>query len=331
MNQRLAWLSRTVEEPLEPDIPICDPHHHLWEFPESRYQIDEFLADIRGHRIEQTVYVECQQNYRKHGSAALAPVGETEFVHERTKTLQKTDTTRVAAGIVGFADLTLGSAVEEVLESHLSVSPRFRGIRYASAWDASEKIRPSHTNPPSGLLGQRIFRDGFERLCALGLSFDAWVYHPQIPELTELARSFPQAVIVLDHVGGPLGVGPYAERRSEILSTWRRDMAELATCENVFVKIGGLCMTMCGFGWHKYPKPPGSIELAQAMLPYYETCVELFGPKRCMFESNFPMDQASCSYGVLWNAFKRLSQNCSHAERAALFHDTAARVYRLKP
>lgn len=330
MTDRLAWLASRAEEALEPDLPICDPHHHLWEFPDNRYLVEEFLADAAGHRIARTVYVECQEKYRTSGPAELRPLGETEFVRDSTEALQCGAATRVAAGIVGFADLTLGAAVQEVLEGHLAVTSRFRGIRYASAWDASDKIRPSHTHPPQYLLRSEQFRAGLGRLSALGLNFDAWAYHPQLPDLTELARALPDLTIVLDHVGGPLGVGPYAGRRDEVYAVWRRDLAELATCANVFVKIGGLAMTMFGFGWHKRPAPPGSEELAEAFRPYYESCLEFFGAQRCMFESNFPMDQASCSYGVLWNAFKRLAGGCSSAERAALFHDTASRVYRLE-
>jgi L-fuconolactonase len=327
---RLAWLASTSEEALDPDLPICDPHHHLWEFPDNRYLVDEFLADAAGHRITRTVYVECQQKYRASGPDELRPLGETEFVRDCTEALRSGAATRVAAGIVGFADLTLGAAVQDVLEGHLAVTSRFRGIRYASAWDSSDKIRPTHTHPSQHLMRCEQFRAGLARLSALGLSFDAWVFHPQLSELTELARALPDLTIVLDHVGGPLGVGPYAGRRAEVFSLWRRGLAELATCGNVFVKIGGLAMTMYGFGWHKRPAPPGSEELAEAFQPYYETCLECFGAQRCMFESNFPMDQASCSYGVLWNAYKRLARSCSPTERAALFHDTASRVYQLE-
>ncbi len=331
MQDRLEWLSLTVEEAIDPDLPICDPHHHLWEHPGSRYLLDEFLADVAGgHRIERTVYVECQQHYRRTGPVELRPVGETEFVHELTSALQRdAAAVKVAAGIVGFADLSLGAAVREVLEAHMSASERFRGIRHASAWDPSDRIRNAHTDPPEGLLRRAEFRQGFARLRELGLTFDAWLYHHQIPDVVDLARAFPDVTIVLDHVGGPLGIGPYADRRAEVFQLWRRNMLELAACENVVVKVGGLCMTMCGFGWHKREKPPGSDELAAAMRPYFETCLEYFGARRCMFESNFPVDQASCSYTVLWNAFKRLARTCSPDERAELFHDVAVRTYRL--
>jgi predicted TIM-barrel fold metal-dependent hydrolase len=332
MMERLAWLARTVEEAIEPNVEICDPHHHLWEFPSNRYLVEEFLADAGGgHRVTRTVHVECHQKYRTEGPTALRPVGETEFVDHCTSALQgATAKPQIAAGIVGFADLCLGHAVREVLEAHLAASKRFRGVRHASAWDASDQIRKAHTDPPAGLLGRAEFRAGVGCLSDLGLTFDAWLYHTQIPEAVGLARAFPELTVVLDHAGGPLGIGPYAGRRDEIFTVWRRAMAVLAGCPNVVVKIGGLAMTMSGFGWHKRDAPPGSIELADSMRPYFTACLELFGAGRCMFESNFPVEQASCSYTVLWNAFKRLARDCSPTERAALFSSTATRVYRLE-
>jgi L-fuconolactonase len=327
------WLSRTTEAALEPELPICDPHHHLWEFPDSRYLTADFLADADGgHRLTQTVFVECLQHYRSAGPEPLRPVGETEFVARLAAESDRAGhATRVAAAIVAFADLTLGDAVEDVLLAHLAASPRVRGVRYATAWDSSDRIRRSHTNPPKELLATREFRAGFARLQRLGLTFDAWLYHPQIPELADLARAFPDAAIVLDHMGGPLGIGPYAGDRAAVFAAWRQHMAELARCPNVVVKLGGRTMTMSGFGWHKRAAPPGSSELADAMGPYFRACIEHFGAARCMFESNFPVDRASCSYTVLWNAFKRLTGGYSQAERAALFQHTAARVYGLGP
>ena len=329
MTDQIPWLARTIEEAIEPTLLICDPHHHLWDYADSRYLVDELMDDIDGgHRVTSTVFVECLQMYRSEGPEELKPVGETEFV-DRISSESRADDISVAAGIVGFADLTLGAAVQPVIEAHLQVSERFRGIRYASAWDASEQIRNAHTKPPKDLLQNRAFRAGFASLNKLGLSFDAWVYHPQIPQVADLARAYPDVTVVLDHVGGPLGIGPYAGKREEVFEIWRKNISELADCENVVVKLGGLTMTMSGFSWHKRDAPPDSNELAEAMGPYYQTCIDCFGVDRCMFESNFPVDRASCSYSIQWNAFKRLTQNYSPAERSALFHDTAARIYRL--
>lgn len=327
------WLSQVVEDALEPELPIIDPHHHLWDYPESRYVVTDFLDDTaEGHNIVQSVFVECKSQYRTDGPEATRPVGETEYVRRLADESDTAfpDRTKVASGIVGYADLTLGAAVDEVLSAHIEAGHgRFRGIRHACAWDASEDVRNSHTNPPEGLLLQESFREGFALLNKHGLSFDAWHYHTQIPQLADLARAFPDTTIILDHLGGPLGIGPYAGKRDEIFQQWRDAIAELAHCPNVSVKLGGLAMKICGFGWHNSDKPPTSDELAEANARYYHYCIEQFGAPRCMFESNFPVDKLSVSYGVLWNAFKKIAQGYSDNERAALFHDTAARVYRL--
>ena len=319
------------EEIIEPDRLICDPHHHLWDYPDSRYLVAEFLGDVAGgHKVCSTVYVECRHRWRTNGPEAMRPVGETEYVDQLTdKGRRETGSARVAAGIIGFADLALGAAVEPVLSAHLAASGRFRGIRHMSAWDASERIHNAQTNPPRDLLQSSNFQEGFAVLSGLGLTFDAWVYHPQIPDVTKLARAFSDTTIVLNHVGGPLGIGPYANLREEVFGIWRSHITELARCPNVYIKLGGLTMSVSGFGWHKQDTPPSSAELAKAMGPYYQVCIELFGPTRCMFESNFPVDRVSCSYTVLWNAFKRIAKKYSAAERAALFHDTAVCVYKL--
>jgi predicted TIM-barrel fold metal-dependent hydrolase len=325
-------MSVVTEPALEPTLPICDPHHHLWDRAGSRYVLDELLADLgQGHRVVSTVFVECMSEYRITGPKALRPVGETEFVERIAAEAARRggSTPAVAAGIVGYADLTLGAAVDQVLEAHLAASPRFRGIRHAAGWHASRDIRNSHTDPPPGLLLDAKFREGFSRLSRHGLSFDAWHYHPQLDELADLAAAFPDTTIVLDHFGGPLGIGPYEGRQDEVYRDWRRSIATVAAHPNVVVKLGGLAMPINGFGWHKRPSPPSSEELAASQRPYHEATIDLFGPERCMFESNFPVDRVSCSYSVLWNAFKRIAAGASAAEKAALFHDTAARVYRV--
>jgi predicted TIM-barrel fold metal-dependent hydrolase len=266
--------------------------------------------------------------YRPNGPAALRPIGETEFVHAIADACK--GPTRIAAGIVGYADLTLGADVVPVLQAHMEAGGgRFKGIRHAASWDASDAVGNAHTHPPAGLLLDSTFRKGFACLDRFGLSFDAWIYHPQIKELIDLANAFPKTPIVLDHVGTPLGIGPYAGQRDEVLGEWRRDISLLAACGNVFVKLGGLAMKLNGFGWHKRLLPPTSLELAAAMTPYIHHCIACFGVQRCMFESNFPVDKPSCAYTVLWNAFKRMTEKFSDQERAALFHDTAAKVYRI--
>ena len=329
---RDGWLAQVQEEILEPDLPICDPHHHLWDHPGSRYLLDELLADTgSGHNVVSTVFMECMAMYRADGPAALRPVGETEFVNgvAAMSASGGYGNGRMCASIVGFVDLTLPDA-GAALDAHMAASPRFRGIRHASGWDASEEVRNSHTNPTRGLLADAAFRAGFAELGKRGLTFDAWMYHAQIRELTPLAQAFPDQPIVLDHFGGPLGIGPYAGRREEIFAAWKDDVAELARCPNVVAKLGGLVMPINGFGFHKRETPATSDELVAATRDYYLHMIDCFGPDRCMFESNFPVDKQSCSYQVLYNSFKKIAAGCSDAEKAALFHDTAVRVYRVE-
>lgn len=347
MTQREAWLRLMREDPLDPTRPICDPHHHLWDHPETipedrlreshrhvrHYLLRELCADLGGgHNIVQTVFIECRSMYRQAGPPELRPIGETEFVQgiAAQSASGQYGHTRVAAGIVGFADLTLGRAVAPVLEAHIAASPqRFRGIRYTSTWDASTEINSRVTTPT--VFSSPTFREGFAYLHNYNLSFDAWLYHPQLMELAGLAKAFPDTPIILDHIGGPLGIGPYAGTREAVFQTWKRGIATLSRCPNVVVKLGGLGMPLMGFGWHERPTPPSSTELAEAVAPYYTWCIDHFGADRCMFESNFPVDKLSCSYTIIWNAFKRIAQEFSPPEQTALFHDTAVKVYRLSP
>jgi predicted TIM-barrel fold metal-dependent hydrolase len=323
------------EPALEPDLPIIDPHHHLWDLPTHRYLLPDLLADTgSGPRIESTIFIECTACYRADGPAELRTLGETEFVNgiAAMSASGGYGPTRAAAGIVGLVDLTIGARAEEVLRAHMAAAgPRFKGIRHCAGWeDKAEQIHNSHTNPPPHLYRDHAkFREGFATLRRLGLSFDAWLYHPQLGDLIDLARTFPEQPIVLDHVGGPLGLGWYADRRDEIFVSWKKDIQELAGCPNVTVKLGGLGMRMNGFQFHHREKPPSSQELADAWRPYMEACIEAFGVKRCMFESNFPVDKISAPYAIYWNAFKRLAAGASADEKAALFRETAKRFYRL--
>jgi L-fuconolactonase len=329
MTDHDAWLAQVIEAPLEPDLPICDPHHHLWDRPGNRYFLADLVADLDcGHNLVSTVFVECTAFYHPDGPVALRPVGETEFV-EREVAPAAGGPVAVAEGLVAYADLTLGAAVSDVLAAHRAASPtRLRGIRHAVAWDASPDIGGYKEQPPGTLLDAR-FREGYAQLAAHGLSFDAWLYHPQLAELADLARAFPETTIVLDHVGGPLMLGPYGGLREQAYQHWRGAIAMLARCENVVVKVGGLGQANPALGLELRPTPPTSVELAETIAPYVLAVIDAFGPARCMFESNFPVDKASFSYGVMWNAFKRVSARYTPIERADLFYGTAARVYRL--
>ena len=331
------WLALTVEAPLEPDLPICDPHHHLWDGETARvaprYLLDEIVADVRsGHRVVSTVFIECGAMFKPDGPEPMRAIGETEFVNgiAAMSASGLHGPARVAAGIVGTASLRLGAAVGPVLDAQIAAGGgRFRGIRLGAAWDPDPAVPNHRTRPPQGLFLRDDFRAGFAELAPRGLTFEAWCYHRQIPDVTALARAFPDTTIVLDHFGGPVGIGSYAGRGREVYDEWRRSITELATCPNVVAKLGGINMEVNGFGWHERPRPPSSQELADATRPYYDFTIEKFGVDRCMFESNFPVDVVSCSYVVLWNSFKRLTSGYSAVEKAALFHDTAARVYRL--
>jgi len=324
------WLATATEEAIDPARPIIDPHHHLWEREGmSRYMLDDLHADTgAGHNVEATVFVDCMWGYRESGPAHLRPVGETETV----TVLAEADTSGGAEirGIVSFADLSLGDAVDEVLEAHVAAGRgRFRGIRHATAHDPDQRIRRTHTKPTPGLMAEPSFRRGVSRLAPLDLTFDAWLYHPQIAELTALARAVPDVTFILDHLGGILGIGPYEGRRTEILAAWRSDIDELATCPNVVVKVGGIGMTVYGMGFEHAAQPPSSDDLVEAWGGPIAHVVERFGADRCMFESNFPVDKVSVPYVTLWNSFKKMAGGASDAEKASLFHDTAARVYRV--
>ena len=333
LDELTTWLAGSDEEILDPALPIVDPHHHLRDTAHGRYYLPELAADLAGgHNVRATVFVDSQSMHRAGGPDLLRPVGETEFV---IASLAAAAGTRVArwnpcAGIVGNLDLTHGADVRAALEAHIAAgNGRFRGIRDPLMWDASD-INYGVRRPPCDRMTDPRFRAGLAQLAPLGMTFDAWLFHHQIPLLTELARDFPGTTIILNHVGAPLGVGPYAGRREEVFANWRDSLGELARCPNVVVKLGGLGMLFFGFGFERRDAPATSAELASAWRPYIETCIAAFGPARCMFESNFPVDKQTCGYATLWNAFKRIAAGYTASEKADMFFGTANRVYRLR-
>lgn len=330
---REDWLALQQEEILEPGLPIIDPHHHLWDRPGNRYLFEELRRDTAdGHDIRATVFVTCRAMFRAEGPEAMRPLGETEFVNgiAAQSASGLYGALRACQGIVGHADLTLGDAVAPVLEAQLAIAGgRFRGIRNNTAWHPDPEIQTNPIKPPPGLLLDGQFRKGVARLREHGLSLDIWAYHTQLGEVVDLARAFPDQPMVLDHVGGPIGIGRFTDRRAEVFAEWRLAIRALARLPNVTVKLGGLAMELGGFGFHHAATPPSSAMLAEAWRPYVESCIEAFGADRAMFESNFPVDKGMCGYAVLWNAFKRLAADASAAEKRALFSGTAARVYRL--
>jgi L-fuconolactonase len=333
------WHALTQEAPLEPDLPICDPHHHFWDgraarIPYQRYQLDEIVKDIEsGHNVRSTVFIECRSMYRKDGPMEMRPVGEVEYVQGQAAAGASGlyGTARPAAAIIGHANLNLGEKVEPVLAALQAASlNRFRGIRHSVTWDPHPEVENTAAHNKQGQLGTNEFRAGARVLARMGFTLEGWCYHPQLEEMAAFAKAVPELTIILNHVGGLLRTGPYANRDDEVLAQWRNGIAAVAACPNVVVKLGGLGMVRCGFDWHLREKPIGSEELAAAQTPFLSYCIEKFTPARCMFESNFPVDKVSFSYNVMWNAFKRFSRSYSASERAAMFHDTASRVYRIQ-
>ena len=333
-DPRPDWLALHTEEVIDPQRPIVDPHHHLWDRGGQRYLIEEMTDDIAsGHNIVATVYVDCRSMYRADGPEAFRPVGEVEFANGVAAMSASGGYGKAAicAGIVSHVNLLLGDSAKPVLEAEIAAgNGRYRGIRHSSPWDADPEVAGIYAMRPKGLLLDSTFRKGFACLAPLGLSFDAWLFHPQIGDLADLARAFPDTRIVLDHCGGPIGLGSYASRRDEIFKQWKASIMEIAKCPNVVVKLGGLAMRLLGYDFHERETPPSSEQTAAAWRPYIETCIEAFGPSRGMFESNFPPDKGQCSYQVIFNAFKRIAAPYSEAEKTALFSKTAADFYRLK-
>lgn len=342
-----------TEEILEPDLPIIDPHHHLWDlrpllpmFPEPRhdfieaiagaayYTFDELHADTQtGHRIIGTVFMECGAFYDASRSDAMKPVGEVEFVNgvaaQGASGLY--GEYRPCAAIMGHADLTLGDGVRPVIEALAAAgNGRFRGIRHQGAWDANPDVLGPPFHAPEGLYGSDAFRAGFAAFAEHGLVFDAWLLEPQLADVLALARAFPNQVIVLDHCGTPLNIANYRGTLHQNFDRWRQAIRAIAECPNVSVKLGGLAMAFCGLPEDGPAKGHGSEHLAALWRPYIETCIEAFGPDRAMFESNYPVDRWGASYPVLWNAFKRIVRSASDGEKRALFAGTAARVYGLE-
>ena len=337
-NQR-EWLDQVTEKIVDQDLEIIDPHHHLWPgtpgtdgvSAENRYLLEDLWNDTQsGHNVVKTVFVECGQGYYESGSEAMKPVGETKFVVEVAEEAKQDVSKAQIEGIVGHADMMLGESTREVLEAHLEEGQgRFKGIRHGASWDESDEIRNSHSNPIQSIYLDDEFQKGIEQLDALNFTLDAWNYHKQIKELTELAKCFPNLKIVQNHFGGPLGIGPYAGRREDVFSVWQESIAELAERDNVFIKIGGLAMPINGWGWHKRELPANSDELIESHGRYYLHAIKCFGVERCMFESNFPVDKRSISYPILWNGFKKIVEDFSTEEKEYLFYKTAAEFYSL--
>jgi predicted TIM-barrel fold metal-dependent hydrolase len=315
------------EAAIEPDLPIIDAHHHLWlepPFPQFQpFMIADLAAERArsGHNIPATVHIDCQTGYLKDGPPEMRTVGETRTIAQWVSAATDPAEQGIAAKIVSRADMRLGAKVEDVLRAHIEASPdRFRGIRHMTTWHAEKGYYGLDTS--DRMMRTPAFCEGVSRLAALGLSFDAMVFLTQLEDVAYLARAVPQAVIILNHVGAGNEAMPGLSAEDSY-AIWRSGVAQVASCPNVVVKLGGLMMH------HESPQPIGSEEAAAAMRDYILPTIELFTPERCLFESNFPVDQAHISYGNLWNAFKRLTADFTRAERETMFAGAAARVYRI--
>ena len=325
------WLLSLQEEVLEPELPIIDPHHHLWVRSGYTYLMPEFAADLAsGHNIVATVFAECHSMYRLTGPEQTRSLGETEFVRGQAAMSASGDfgTTRACDVMFGNVDLTLGAAVEPLLEQHLEASGgRFRGVRISSGWHQDERI--NNVAEQAGVLLDPRVSDAVKVIQRMGLSLDCWLYHTQLDELAQLADAHPDLTIVLNHVGSPILGGPYRGRTDEVFEHWKVGIVHASERQNVFVKLGAMPIRMPSYAGDR-TLPPGSEEVSAAWRPWMETCIEAFGVERSMYESNFPVQKRWCSYQVCWNAFKRISAGASVAEKAQLFAGAAARAYRME-
>ena len=336
----LDWLKRVQEDIIDPQQRIIDPHHHLW--PKTvegssnvrrprlyNYMLEDFWEDTSsGHNVTDSVYIECSEFFWNSGNEHLNPVGETEYIRGLAQRSQENTEKTSISGIIGHANLLLGKDVDEVLEKHIDIGGNiFKGIRHAGSWDPSDSINNSHHNPPKDMYLMKEFGEGIKALSGKGLVFEAWQYHHQILQVSYLAKNNPDLVIVLNHFSGPLGVASYATKKEEVYDNWKKDLCELSQYKNVYAKLGGLAMPINGFGFETNPNPPSSNDFMSFQRQFYLTTIDLFGPERCMFESNFPVDKYSVSYHVLWNAFKNLVKDFSKADKDHLFYKTASNIY----
>ncbi len=330
MTEHDKWLSQVVEDIIDPQREIVDPHHHLWTRKDWNYELAELWGDTgAGHNVVQTVFLECGSSYLSTGPEHLYPVGETVYVADiAAASAQDPDQATIAA-IVGRADLA-HDALDDVLDAHEAAGQGlFRGIRHAGACEPHPEALFIAGRAPAGLYADANFRQGVARLGERGYTYDTWHYHHQNADFCALAQAVPETTMVLDHFGTPLGVGVYADQREAIFTQWQKDMETIAACPNVVAKLGGMAMPDNGFGWDKREVPPTSDEFVEAQARYYHHTIDCFGADRCMFESNFPVDRLSISYPILWNALKKIASHYSDAEQTAMFSGTARRIYRL--
>ena len=331
LEDHLKWLNLHQEATLEPERPIVDPHHHFWP-GEQHYLLEDLWLDTdSGHNIKKTVFIECSQEFLKTGDTDFAPVGETIFVKKISDEARKEKHKTQIEGIVGHVNLLIGpEKTHEVLTSHLKEGGNlFKGIRHAGGWDHHSELSNSHHSPPENMYSNEIFIESLNELINLNLSFEAWQYHHQINQVTKMAETLPDLKIVLNHFSGPIGIGPYANKKDEIFEIWKKDITQLAKHTNVYAKLGGLAMPINGYEFHKQKLPPTSDQIVNSQRRYYDYLISCFGPERCMFESNFPVDKQSASYNIIWNAFKKMSSGHTNSDKDLMFFNTAESFYKL--
>jgi len=329
---RPDWLAQVSESAIEPELPIVDPHHHLWDVDTAFYHAPDLVADVTaGHRVLATVFVECKAHFDAQAKPELASVGETRFAVAQARQAQQIAPAQdgLVKGIIAYGDLT-ASNPQEVLRAHIDAGEgRLRGVRVRAAWHADPAFAAPHDGPDEHTINSPALDRYCDILTDMGLVLDLWVYHTQLDQAAALARRHPRLPIVLNHCGGPLGIGPYANLHADVYTAWKRSLERVAANDNVVVKIGGLAMPRTGLSFASAAKPANSLELVERWTPYVRTCIELFSAERSMFESNFPVDKGSCNYVSVWNAFKRISGNYPDQERRQMLAGTAGRVYGL--
>ncbi|MDU9003259.1 amidohydrolase family protein [Sedimentitalea todarodis] len=327
---REDWLASVREDIIDPEREIVDPHHHLWRHGDAVYELDALHSDTgAGHNVVQTVYVECRSYYRSDGDPAFHPVGETAHIARLAASIPA-GKARIA-GIIAHADLRRPD-LSDLLDAHVKAGQgRLVGIRHSGARDPEPHRLMIPGRGDDGLYADPDFRRGVALLGERGLTYDTWHYHHQADAFLALAKAVPGTTLVLDHLGTPLGVGRFAGRRNTVHAVWKEDMTALARCPNVMAKLGGLSMPDNGWAWHERHRPPSSDELVAAQGAWFRHMIACFGPERCMFESNFPVDRVSVSYAVLWNAFKKIAMDHDADAQAHMFAGTARSVYGLSP
>ena len=294
------------------------------DFVAHDYLPADYAMDAAGLPITHVVHVEAEWRDRE----GLGPVGETRWLNDLF-----VGSAIKLGGIVGFVELERADAAD-LIAAHKQASARFAGVRQMLAFDLDQGIMRFCPRPY--LSRDSHWLKGLSLLEQHHLSFDAWFFHHQLDELVVLAKAFPGITFVLDHMGTPIGVGGQfasygrtESARDVTLRTWQMHLHELAELPNVMVKLSGLFMPVVGWGYEHRDTPPTQEELLNTAGPLFDFVLQTFGVDRCMFASNFPMDKVSLSLSQLYQFYGALVAHYPEESRRKLFHDNAARIYRI--